>query len=110
MAPKLKCVPVPEPEAQWAWRQTMPPEPDSGIPVPPKLVQGPRKSPVRLFIEALQPGESFFLPCDGGEAPVKLCDRLEGIARACGKQTGRRFAVRALFEKGVSGARLWRTA
>lgn len=89
----------------------IPPQVERGVPIPPAYVPTARmpKTPLRLAVEALQIGESFFI------RPGRTMRQLRGsthsilkqAAKSCGD--GRGFVVRTVTEGGHEGLRIWRT-
>lgn len=71
------------------------------IPVPGRSSGSGRKS--KYPFKTMHVGDSFFVP---GIRKTSLYQ----AAKMAGKKEGRKFTVRATVEKGLFGARAWRTA
>lgn len=88
---------------------------ETGIPIPDWNPLAPDKSVMRLRMEALKCGQSFFVPLDAGHRfkyrrnSNRLNSHLQSMSKNVRNEFPRRvFVARKLSHEGVVGIRLWR--
>lgn len=79
---------------------------ESNIAMPKRTTRGPAAASVYPFAE-MQPGDSFFVPCEETEFK-KVRMRLTAAIGRRVKAAGEKYSTRMINEESVNGLRVWR--
>lgn len=80
---------------------------ESNIAMPKRTTRGPAAASVYPFAE-MQPGDSFFVPCEETEFKKVRMRLAAAIVRRVKAAAGEKYSTRMINEESVNGIRVWR--